>query len=233
MQSTLRENYRNRSLSAPGGTASSEARIILESAVQHSVVTVSPNLRSQRQESVVVNGQSTSNNSNVYTELGQELVAVSDQVDERIKEIIRQIITRISAAVSDQDLDGISVPFFEAIESIVKRRINIDTFINVMVFCITLVRRYRATAPSSWQDKAMWMTEQIYELMASAYQRYHIDDWIEEQGGWTGVLRLVREKYQTITDYAIGRRGSMRQNLTAGVAVTIVGVVAFTVWYNW
>ena len=40
--------------------------------------------------------------------------------------------------------------------------------------------------------------------MATAYQRYHIDDWIQEQSGWTGVLKLVRKKYQTFIHYAIG-----------------------------
>jgi len=72
------------------------------------------------------------------------------------------------------------------------------------------------------------MKEQICELMESANQRYHIDDWVEEQGGWAGVLRLVREKYQTAIDYAIERWG-----VTVGVAGAIVGVVAFAIWYNW
>lgn len=226
MQSTLREIYRSRS--APSSIALSEAKIVLESALRQDVA-VSQQRPQSLHESVVVNGQSTSNISNVCTELGQELVAVSDQVDERTQETV---VTRIIATTNGQDPDGISKPFFEAIKSMVKRGMNIDTFIDVMVFCITLVRRYRTASSSSWQDKMLWMTEQIYELMASAYQRYHIDQWIQEQGGWTGVLRLVRMKYQTVTDYAIGRRGSVRQNVTAGVVV-IVGVVAFTIWYNW
>jgi len=177
---------------------------------------------------------------NVY-ELAKELNAISDRVSDRLGEQFRQFdesiegiisekFARISAAVFDEDLDGISVPFFEAMESIVKLEINVDTFINTMVFCIKLVRRYRKTSPTTFQDKAMWMTEQICELMESAYQRYRIGDWIEEQGGWPGVLRLVRKKYQTITDY--GERWGVNR-VTVGVAGAIVGVVAIAIWYNW
>lgn len=230
MQSTLRERYRNRSLSAPGSTTSQEARIVFETALQHAASQQQE--QSQQQQSVVVNRTQSSNVSDACTELGQELVTVSTQIGERDSGI-KQIITRIVTAVIDQNVDDISVPFFEAIESIINRRMDIDTFVNVMVFCITLVRRYRAASLSTREDKASWVIEQVSELMASAYQRYHIDDWIQEQGGWMGVLRLVRMKYQTFTDYAIREWNfTRRQTATAG-SIVIVSAVAFIVWYNW
>ena len=229
MQSTLREKYA-RSLSAPESTASVEARIVIESALEREL----PQQRRKREHSKQEPAIEPSSNASVTCkELGQELVVVSTQIGEKDSLRIQEIITRIITAVTDQNVDGISEPFFEAIESMVNRRMNVDTFIKVMVFCITLVRRYIAASPSSWKDKAVWVTEQVYELMASAYQRYHIDDWIQEQGGWTGVLRLVRKKYQTFSDYAIGGQGSTRRNAATAGAIVVIGAVAFAVWYNW
>ena len=225
MQSTLREKY-TRSHSAPESTASIEARIVFESALEREL----SQQHQQEQESVL---EASLNASVTCKELGQELVVVSTQIDKKdskIQEIIKRIIT---AVIEQNNVDRISEPFFEAIESMVNRRMNVDTFINVMVFCITLVRRYKDASLSSWQDKAVWVTEQVYELMVSAYQRYHIDDWIQEQGGWTGVLRLVRKKYQTFSDYAIGRRGLTRRNAGTAGAIVLISAVAFTVWYNW
>ena len=232
MQSALREKYRSRSVSAPGSTASIEARVVFESALQHEL-SQQQNEQSQ-QESILVDGDlvASSNVSDACKELGQELVAVSTQMGEGNSRI-QGIMTRMEAAL-DQNVDGISEPFFEAIESMVNQRM-VDTFINVMTFCIKLVFRYRAASPSTPQDKAIWVTEQVYELMASAYQRYHIYEWIQEQGGWKAVLGLVREKHQTCSDYAPqGGRGFTRRNtaLTVGAAF-ILGAVALGVWYNW
>ena len=167
MQSTLREKYRTRSLSAPGSTESIEARIVFESALERELPQQRRREQSQQESSVF---EASPNASIACKELGQELVAVSTQIGETDSRI-QEIITRIVTAVFDQNVDGISEPFFEAIESMVNRRVNIDTFINVMVFCIMLVRRYRVASLSSWQDKAVWVTEQVYELMVSAYQR--------------------------------------------------------------
>ena len=230
MQSTLREKY-TRSFSAPESTASIEARIVLESALERELSQPHHQQEQSKQESIL---EASSNAiANVTCkELGQELVAVSTQIGEKDSKR-QEIITRIITAVIEQNVDEISEPFFEAIESMVNRRMNVDTFINVMVFCITLVRRYRAASLSSWQDKAIWVTEQVYELMLSAYQRYHIDDWIQQQGGWTGVLRLVRKKYQTFSDYAIGGRGFTRRNAVAAGGIVLIGAVVFAVWYNW
>lgn len=229
MQSTLREKY-TRSFSAPESTASIEARIVFESALERELSQQHLQQEQSKQESVL---EASSNASVTCKELGQELVVVSTQIGKKDGKI-QEIITRIIMAVIEQNnVDQISEPFFEAIESMVKRRMNVDTFINVMVFCITLVRRYRAASLSSWQDKAVWVTEQVYELMVSAYQRYHIDDWIQEQGGWTGVLKLVRKKYQTFSDYAIGERGLTRRNAVAAGAIVLISAVGFAVWYNW
>lgn len=222
MQSTLRERYRSRSFSAPGSTTSVEARRVFESALRHAA----SQHEEQSQHSIVVNGSAES--SDVCTELGQELVTASSQIDEKLQQIIKEIVT----AVREQNVD-LSRPFYEAVESIINRKITVDTFINVMVFCITLVRRYKAESPSSWQDKAVWITEQVYELMASAYQRYHIDDWIREQGGWTGVLKLVRTKCQTFTDYAIQPVFARRQTAVAAGTIVVFGAVGLIIWYNW
>ena len=228
MQSTLREKYRSRSLSAPESTTSQEVKIVFESALQHAVQ--QQQVESTQQAVVVNEGESVKE---ACTELGQELVTVSTQIGESRDNKILEIITRIIKAAGNQSVDEISTPFFEAIESIINRRITIDTFVNVMVFCITLVRNYRDASPSSWEDKVVWITEKVSSLMATAYQRYHIDDWIQEQGGWTGVLRLVRKKYQTFTDYATGgRRFTRRQAVAASAGViSIIAVVA--IWYNW
>lgn len=224
MQSTLRERY-TRSFSAPESTTSKEARIVIETALQHAQ-------REQSHRQPVLNGASSvSSESETCKELGQELIGVSSQIGERKNSKIQEIITKIVTAVTNEDVGGISEPFFEAVESIINRKVDVDTFINVMVFCITLVRRYRATSPSNMQDRAVWMTEQVYELMTFAYQRYRINDWIQEQGGWKGVLRLVRMRYQTFTDYATQRLVS-NSGATAG-AVVLIGTVAFIVWYNW
>ena len=228
MQSTLREKY-SRSLSAPESITSQEAKLVFKSALQHAVRQYQ---EESTQQTVVVN---ESEAVEAYTELGQELVAVSTQIGENRDSKIKEIITRIYAAVSHQSIDEVSTPFFEAIESMVNREITVDTFVNVMVFCITLVRSYRNASPTSWEDRTVWIAQQVSILMAAAYQRYHIDDWIQEQGGWTGVLRLVRKKYQTVTDYATGGRGfTTGQKVAAGAGVAgIAGIIALVaIWYN-
>ena len=233
MQETLRERFENRSLSAPGSIVSTEARRVLESALQHGA---EPR-QSENSQSLVVNGESSSA-IDVYTELGQELVAVSTQLQIGVQDDsrIQEIISRLIAAVVDQDVAEISEPFFDALDSIVlNKKITTDTFINLMIFCIRLIRRYKAESLSSnWKGKAVWITEQIYELIATAYQRYQIDAWIQRQGGWSGVLQLVRTKFQTFTDYAIQGRGFTKKAgaATAG-AFVILGAAAFIVWYNW
>ena len=227
MQSTLRQKY-SRSLSAPESATSQEAKIVFESALRHAV---RQHQEESTQQAVVVNKAESVKEA--CTELGQELVAVSTQIGESRNSKIQEIITRIYAAVGHQSVDEVSTFFFEAIESMVNRKITIDTFVNVMIFCITLVRSYKNASPSSWEDRAVWIVQQVSTLMAAAYQRYHIDDWIQEQGGWTGVLRLVRQKYQTVTDYATRGRGfTTGKKIAAGAGVTgIIALVA--IWYNW
>ena len=228
MQSTLKASY-SRSLSAPGSSTDNEMRIVFESALRRSV---SQQRSEQSQQETVLNRDVEAlSNLHACEELGGELITVSTQIDwsEKIQEIVATIIK----AVSDQNLGGISEPFFQAVESIVNRKVNIDTFVNVTVFCVTLVRRYKAASPSSWEHRSAWMTEQVYELMAAAYQRYQIDEWIQRKGGWAGVLRLVRKKYQTITDYATGGRGFTRQHAAIAGTVIISFGVAFTIWYYW
>ena len=229
MQATFKEKF-ERSLSAPGNIVSTEARIVLDSALQHAA---QPRQRKHSQ-SVVVNGDSSSSVSNVCTELGQELVAVSAQIGPQKDDTkIQKIITKITAAIFEQDVDGISKPFFDALDSIVNKKIDTDTFVNLMVFCIKLVRSYKAASLNSWEDKAAWITEQLYGLIATAYQRYHIDNWIQEQGGWSGVLQLVRTKFQTFTDYAIGGRGLTRKRAATAGVIIVFSAAALFIWYNW
>ena len=229
MQSTLKAKY-SRSLSVPGNATSNETRIVFESALRRSVS--QQRCEQSQQETVLVNRDvGALSNVTACEELGGELVTVSTQIDWSRK--IQEIVSTIIGAVSDQNVRGISEPFFQAVESIVNQKVNVDTFVNVTVFCITLIRRYRAASPSSLEDRAEWLTEQVYELMEAAYRRYRIADWIKRQGGWTGVLRLVRKKYQTITDYATGGQGFTRQHAAIAGTVVVSFGVAFMIWYNW
>ena len=140
-------------------------------------------------------------------------------------------ILEIIIRAGNQSVDETAPAFLDAIESIVNRRITIYSFVNVVTFSITLVRSYRDASPRTLEDNAMWITKQVSILMAAAYHRYHIDsDRIQEQSGWTGVLRL---EYQTFTDYAT-RGGQRRQAVAVGAGmiciITTVGLAA--IWYN-
>lgn len=220
MQSTLSEGYVRL-----GINVAEVVRIILRY--------VSQGDGSQEQQLTVV--RQSSNTSNVYEELGQELATISSQIEpvsggSRMQELITRIMEAVSCSEND---DGIASTFFEAIESMVtNRRMNLDAFINTMVFCIKLVRRYRAASPSSWEEKSMWMIGQICELIEGAYQRYNIDGWVQEQGGWNNILTQVRTRYRNFYDYAIQPACTRQTAVTAGTII-IVTVVAFAIWYNW
>ena len=139
-------------------------------------------------------------------------------------------ILEITIRAGNQSVDETAPAFLDAIESIAKRRITIYSFVNVVAFSITLVRSYRDESPRTLEGKAVWITKQVFILMAAAYHKYHIDsDRIQEQSGWTGVLRL---EYQTFTDYATG--GQRRQAVAVGAGmiciITTVGLAA--IWYN-
>ena len=139
-------------------------------------------------------------------------------------------ILEIIIRAGNQSVDETAPAFLDAIESIVNRRITIYSFVNVVTFSITLVRSYRDASPRTFEGNAEWITKQVSILMAAAYHRYHIDsDRIQEQSGWTGVLRL---EYQTFTDYATG--GQRRQAVAVGAGmiciITTVGLAA--IWYN-
>ena len=143
-------------------------------------------------------------------------------------------ILEIIIRAGNQRVDETAPAFLDAIESIVNRRITIYSFVNVVTFSITLVRSYRDASPRTLEGKAVWITKQLSILMAAAYHRYHIDsDRIQEQSGWTGVLRL---EYQTFTDYATvgGQRRPRRQAVAVGAGmiciITTVGLAA--IWYN-
>ena len=139
-------------------------------------------------------------------------------------------ILEIVIRAGNQSVDETAPAFLDAIDSIVNRRITIYSFVNVVTFSITLVRSYRDASPRTSEGNAAWITKQVSILMAAAYHRYHIDsDRIQEQSGWTGVLRL---EYQTFTDYATG--GQRRQAVAVGAGmiciITTVGLAA--IWYN-
>ena len=139
-------------------------------------------------------------------------------------------ILEIIIRAGNQSVDETAPAFLDAIDSIVNRRITIYSFVNVVTFSITLVRSYRDASPRTLEGNAVWITKQVSILMAAAYHRYHIDsDRIQEQSGWTGVLRL---EYQTFTDYATG--GQRRQAVAVGAGmiciITTVGLAA--IWYN-
>ena len=143
-------------------------------------------------------------------------------------------ILEIIIRAGNQSVDETAPAFLDAI-SIANRRITIYSFVNVVAFSITLVRSYRDESPRTLEGKAVWITKQVSILMAAAYHRYHIacidsdSDRIQEQSGWTGVLRL---EYQTFTDYATG--GQRRQAVAVGAGmiciITTVGLAA--IWYN-
>ena len=78
-----------------------------------------------------------------------------------------------------------------------------------------------------------WVNDLISELIAP-YERYHIHQWIQEQGGWIGVLKSVRNKYQAFVECVPRSRrlGSWRQIAVAAGGVTIGMIVASAgIWY--
>ena len=172
---------------------------------------------------------------NRWTLLSKRAIVVNEgeSRDNKVLENV-EIIVRIMRATGNQSVDETAPAFIEAVENIVMQRITIYTYVNVMVFSITLVQSYKDASPSSWKDIAVWITEQVSILKAAAYHRYHID-WIQEQSGGTGVLRLVRKKYQTFIDCATGGQGFMRrrQAVAAGAGMICIITTVAAVWYNW
>lgn len=166
------------------------------------------------------------------TEVGQELRELSGLIERELQgenqSFINQIIT-ILTAIRNQDAT-IWEPFFKALENMISRQVCTKTFVNFTAFGIALVRRYHDESPNS---SIHWVIDIVAELVSSAYERYHIDEWIQEQGGWRGVLQLVRNKYQSFVDYVPVPRGLelWRQiAVTSGVAIGAIAVGA-GVWY--
>lgn len=78
-----------------------------------------------------------------------------------------------------------------------------------------------------------WVNDLIAKLIAP-YERYHVHQWIQEQGGWNGVLKLARNKYQAIVECVprYRRMGWWRQIAVAAGVVTIsVVAVGAGIWY--
>ena len=171
----------------------------------------------------------------------QELVSVrcmrSIQIESRDNTAVQIIIRIIRAATGNLSVDETAPALFNVLEDVVNQRITIYGFLNIMVFSITLVRSYGDASTSSGEDIAVWITEQAYSVIAAAYQRYHINNWIQEQSGWTrtGVLRLVREEYQTLMDYGTGGQGFMRRRQAvaagAGMICIITTIASIAIWY--
>lgn len=166
------------------------------------------------------------------TQVGKELSELSGLIERELQGdnqgFIEQV-RNILAAIRNQDIT-IWEPFFKAVENLISRQVCTKTFVNFTVFGIALVRRYNDESPNS---SINWVIDVVAELVSTAYERYHIDEWIQEQGGWRGVLQLVRNTYQSFVDYVPVPRGlnSWRQiAATGGVAI---GAIAFGagVWY--
>ena len=225
-QSTLRkERFKfKRSLSAPESLPTlrqserkAELKIILKSAASTS------------QESLHL---SFNGGMEGCTEVAQELNEISRLVEKELRnenQTFIQQVRRILAAIRYQDA-AIWEPFFEALESMVNREVHIKTFVNFTAFGVALVRRYKEESPDSPTN---WIIDLVAELMVSAYERYNIDNWIQEQGGWKGVLRLIRNKCQTVVDYIPARRGmgSWRQAAVTGAGVICLIAVGAAIWH--
>ena len=174
---------------------------------------------------------------NKWSLLGKRAVVFkhSIQIESRDNGNVLEIIIRIiRAATGNLSVDEAAPALADAVEDVIYQRITIYTFLNVMVFSITLVQSYSDASPRSWEDKAVWITEQVSSVKAAAYQRYHIDDWIQEQSGWTGVLRLVREHAVPNLHrlYAAGAKGFMRRRQAVAGMICIITTVA-AIWHNW
>lgn len=162
-------------------------------------------------------------------EVGKELKDLSGIIERElqgenrrlIEEVVRRILTAI---IRNHDITWELL--FEAIESLFTKEL-----VDFTVFGIALVRRYKDELPNSLTN---WVIDIVAGLMASAYERYHINEWIQEQGGWRGVLQLIRNKYQTFAEYVPVPRGlgSWRQTAVAagGVLIGVITVGA-GVWY--
>ena len=73
------------------------------------------------------------------------------------------------------------------------------------------------------------LNEVIAELSAQ-YERYHVQEWIQELSDWTRAMKLVRNKYQVFLDTCVPRArrlGSWRQMAVAGgVTISMIAVGA-------
>ena len=132
----------------------------------------------------------------------------------------------ILIAIRNQDIT-IWEPFFIATENMITRQICMKMFVNFTAFVIALFRRYKNESPKS---SVNWATDVVAEMVSSAYERYHINEWIQEQGGWRGVLQLVRNEYQSFVDCVPVPRGlvwwSRQVVVKVGVAISaiVIGV---------
>ena len=173
---------------------------------------------------------------NRWSLLSKCAVAFKQSIQIENRENRVQIITSriIRAATGNLSVDEAAPALIDAVEDVfVNQRVTIYTFLNVTVFSITLVQSYRDASPRSWEDKKVWVMEQVSILMAAAYQRYDIDDGIQEQSGWTGVLRLVREHAVPNLHrlYATGVQGFMRRRQAVAGMICIITTVA-AIWHN-
>ena len=224
----ITDRFKIRSISAPSSAETEKMKKsimeVLKSAVtDQETRTVQPPMTSSSQLTP-----------DAEIELGLELARRSDRVEEELQgnnqSFLQQVYRIVNALLQNENKDEVYELFFVTLESTVKREVNFRTFVNISVFCIVMWRRYKEV---SSDNSRSWITEQVVELMTIAYSRYEIDVWIEEMGGWPGVLARVRGAYHSAIDYAMPsneRRGSLIA-ASAGVAgvAAIAGIGAW--WY--
>ena len=86
------------------------------------------------------------------------------------------------------------------------------------------IRRYKEESPLT-----SCLNEVIAELTAQ-YERYHVQEWIQELSDWTRAMKLFRNKYRVFLDTCVPRArrlGSWRQMAMAGgVTISTIAVGA-------
>lgn len=223
-QSTLRrEKFRVRSLSAPATSVTAMKRSWVENNIEMKLILESA-LTSQDKHFLISANKACA-------EVGQELSELSGLIEKEWQRENWTFIENIYSAIQNQDADALREAFFEALDDMITGQVCTKIFVNFTVFSIILARFYE-------QDSSNCSTNGVINLVAKlmtlAYERYHINEWIQEQGGWTGVLKLVRNQYQTFVDGCVlipRGLGSWRQIAMAG-GVTIGAIaVGAGIWY--
>ena len=218
----ITDRFRTRSISAPISATAEEMKKSTKKVLVSAVTA---------QETCTVRMATTSNGQlTPDAEVGLELSTISGQVEEELlgsnQSFVQQVTMIVNAALH-QKPDEVHALFFTTLENIVNHEVTFKTFVNISVFCIVMWRRYKEETS---ENSRTWITEQVAELMVVAYSRYHIDEWIEQIGGWSGVLTVVRETYHSVIDYARppGRRGSL---IAAGAGVAAIAAAGIGTWW--